>query len=179
MLSTIDHNSYAIKKLLRRKNFGRVTTTTKIPNLIQTQKESYNDFLQMDVPPHKRENKGLEGIFRFVFPLSDFENKASLEYVRYNLFKPKYDLQECTQRGINYSASLSLTVRLVIWETGDEGEKEINGKKRTLKKTIKDYRLRNVDLDAVEAKIEDGVLSIYLKELDPKTKEKKRQISLN
>ena len=60
-----------------------------------------------------------------------------------------------------------------------EGEKEINGKKRTLKKTIKDYRLRNVDLDAVEAKIEDGVLSIYLKELDPKTKEKKRQISLN
>lgn len=60
-----------------------------------------------------------------------------------------------------------------------EGEKEINGKKRTLKKSIRDYRFRNIDLDAVEAKIEDGVLSIYLKELDPKTKEKKRQISLN
>jgi len=60
-----------------------------------------------------------------------------------------------------------------------EGEKEINGKKRTIKKSIRDYRFRNVDLDAVEAKIEDGVLSIYLKELDPKTKEKKRQISLN
>ncbi len=125
MLNTIDHNSYSIKKLLRRKNFGRVTTTTKIPNLILTQKESYNNFLQMDIPPHKRENKGLEGIFRFVFPLSDFENKATLEYVRYNLFTPKYDLQECTQRGINYSASLSITVRLVIWETGDDGEKEI------------------------------------------------------
>ena len=125
MLSTIDHNSYSIKKLLRRKTFGKVTTTTKIPNLIQTQKESYNDFLQMDIEPSKRENKGLEGIFRFVFPLSDFENKATLEYVRYNLFTPKYDLQECTQRGINYSASLSITVRLIIWETGDEGEKEI------------------------------------------------------
>lgn len=79
----------------------------------------------MDVQPNKRENKGLEGIFRFVFPLSDFENKATLEYVRYSLFTPKYDLYECTQRGINYSASLSITVRLIIWETGDEGEREI------------------------------------------------------
>ncbi len=123
--TTINHNSYSIKKLLRRKNFGRITTTTKIPNLIQTQKESYNDFLQMEVNPIKRENKGLEGIFRFVFPLSDFEGKATLEYVKYNLFTPKYDLYECTQRGINYSASLSITVRLVIWEIGDDGEKEI------------------------------------------------------
>ncbi len=121
----INQNSFSIKKVLRRKNFGRVTTTTKIPNLIQTQKESYNDFLQMYISPEKRENKGLEGIFRFIFPLSDFENKASLEYVRYNLFSPKYDLQECTQRGINYSASLSITVRLIIWETGEEGEREI------------------------------------------------------
>lgn len=59
------------------------------------------------------------------------------------------------------------------------GEKEINGKKRTIKKSIKDYRLRNIDLDGVEAKIEDGVLSIYLKDLDKTVKEKKRQISLN
>ena len=123
--TTINHNSYNIKKLLRRKNFGSVTTTTKIPNLIQTQKESYNDFLQMNIPPEKRENKGLEGIFKFIFPLSDFDNKASLEYVRYNLFNPKYDLQECTQRGINYSASLSITVRLIIWEMDEEGVQQI------------------------------------------------------
>lgn len=59
------------------------------------------------------------------------------------------------------------------------GEKEINGKKRTIKKSIKDYRLRNIDLDGVEAKIEDGVLSIYIKDLNKTVKEKKRQISLN
>ncbi len=59
------------------------------------------------------------------------------------------------------------------------GEKEINGKKRTVKKSIRDYRLRNIDLDGVEAKIENGVLSIYLKDLDKTVKEKKRQISLN
>jgi HSP20 family molecular chaperone IbpA len=59
------------------------------------------------------------------------------------------------------------------------GEKELNGKKRSIKKSIRDYRFRNVDLDAVEAKVEDGILSVYLKELDPKVKEKKRQISLN
>lgn len=58
------------------------------------------------------------------------------------------------------------------------GEKEINGRKRTVKKSIKDYRLRNIDLDGVEAKIEDGVLSIYLKDLDKTVREKKRQISL-
>lgn len=60
-----------------------------------------------------------------------------------------------------------------------QGEKELNGKKRSIKKSIRDYRFRNVDLDAVEAKVEDGILSVYLKELDPKVKEKKRQISLN
>lgn len=60
-----------------------------------------------------------------------------------------------------------------------QGEKEVNGKKRSIKKSIRDYRFRNVDLDAVEAKVEDGILSVYLKELDPKVKEKKRQISLN
>ena len=59
------------------------------------------------------------------------------------------------------------------------GEKEINGKTRTIKRTIRDYKLKNVDLDAVEAKVEDGILSIYLKELDTKIKDKKRQISLN
>ena len=60
-----------------------------------------------------------------------------------------------------------------------EGEKEINGKKRSIKRTIKDYKLKNVDLDAVEAKVEDGILSIYIKELDAKVKDKKRQISVN
>lgn len=60
-----------------------------------------------------------------------------------------------------------------------QGEKEINGRKRSIKKTIRDYRLKNVDLDAVEAKVQDGVLSVYIKEFDPKVKEKKRQISLN
>ena len=117
--------SYSIRKSLKRKNFGRVTTTTEIPNLIHTQKASYNDFLQIDIPADQRQNKGLQGILKFIFPLADFENKATLEYVKYTLFKPKYDLQECTQRGINYSASLSITVRLIIWETNDEGEREI------------------------------------------------------
>lgn len=121
----VNHNSYSIKKNLRRKTFGKVSSKTEIPNLIHTQRASYNEFLQLDVPAEKRENKGLESIFKFIFPLSDFENKATLEYVKYTLFSPKYDLQECIQRGINYSTSLSITVRLIIWETGDDGEREI------------------------------------------------------
>lgn len=122
---SVKKDIFTIKKQLSRKNFGRVTKTTAIPDLIHTQKASYNDFLQLDIPAGKRENQGLEGIFRFVFPISDFEQKATLEYVRYTLFKPKYDLQECVQRGINYSAPLSITVRLIIWETSEEGIKEV------------------------------------------------------
>ncbi len=122
---SVKKDIFNIKKQLIRKNFGRVTKTTIIPDLIHTQKASYNDFLQLDIAPQKRENQGLEGIFRFVFPISDFEQKATLEYVKYTLFKPKYDLQECVQRGINYSAPLSITVRLIIWETSDDGIKEV------------------------------------------------------
>ena len=129
---SVKKDIFTIKKQLSRKNFGRVTKTTAIPDLIHTQKASYNDFLQLDIPAGKRENQGLEGIFRFVFPISDFEQKATLEYVRYTLFKPKYDLQECVQRGINYSAPLSITVRLIIWETSEEGIKEVKSIVRSI-----------------------------------------------
>ncbi len=126
MISKVNNEClHSTKVELRRKNFGRITTTTRIPNLIQTQKDSYNSFLQLDVNPAKRADKGLEAIFKFIFPLSDFENKATLEYVKYNIFRPKYDLNECMQRGVNYSASLSITVRLIVWDNVDEETREI------------------------------------------------------
>jgi len=98
------------------RNFGHIKKIIDLPNLIEIQKNSYNLFLQKDVVPDQRENVGLQGVFKSVFPIKDFNETSSLEFVGYNLGEPKYDVEECHQRGMTYAAPLKVTVRLVLFD---------------------------------------------------------------
>src|SRR5581483_521134 len=84
------------------------------------QKSSYDHFLPMDVQPENRQNIGLQEVFRGVFPIRDFSEKAELQFVRYELEEPKYDVEECQQRGMTFAAPLKVTLRLVVWDTDEE-----------------------------------------------------------
>jgi DNA-directed RNA polymerase subunit beta len=99
-----------------RKNFASLTEPPKIPNLIEIQKQSYEKFLQARVDPDKREDFGLQGVFKSVFPIKDFQGTAALEFVSYHLEKPKYDVDECHQRGMTYAAPTKVMIRLVAWD---------------------------------------------------------------
>jgi DNA-directed RNA polymerase subunit beta len=103
-----------------RKSFAKIGKIVDIPNLINIQKQSYEKFLQADVPPEKREDLGLQGVFKSVFPIRDFNETSSLEFVSYHLEKPKYDVDECHQRGMTYSAPIKVVVRLVVWDKDEE-----------------------------------------------------------
>ena len=98
-----------------RRSYAKVESAVEIPNLISIQKESYEQFLQSRVLSEDREDIGLQQVFKSVFPIQDFSNKASLQYVSYYLDTPKYDTEECRERGMTYSAPLKVTVRLVVW----------------------------------------------------------------
>ncbi len=101
-----------------RKNFARTPPMVKIPNLLEIQKQSFERFLQIDIDMEKRENYGLQEVFNSVFPIKDFNDTASLEFVGYTLEQPKYDVQECLQRGMTYAAPFKVTIRLIAWEDG-------------------------------------------------------------
>ena len=96
-----------------RKHYGRIAKIIDIPNLIDIQKRSYEKFLQVHVPADEREEVGLQGVFKSVFPIKDFSQTASLEFVKYNLERPKYDVDECRQRGMTYAAPVKVTIQLV------------------------------------------------------------------
>ncbi|MGH7834398.1 MAG: DNA-directed RNA polymerase subunit beta [Candidatus Binatia bacterium] len=99
-----------------RRTFGRIKKIIDLPYLIEIQKDSYDLFLQKDVPPAQRQNVGLEGVFRSVFPIKDFNETASLDFVSYTIGEPKYDVEECRQRGMSFAAPLKVTVQLVLWD---------------------------------------------------------------
>src|ERR671921_2611071 len=99
-----------------RRSFGRIKRIIDLPYLIEIQKNSYELFLQKDSSPAQRENIGLQEVFKSVFPIKDFNETASLEFVSYSLGEPKYDVDECHQRGMTYAAPLKVTVQLVLWD---------------------------------------------------------------
>ncbi|WP_429647997.1 DNA-directed RNA polymerase subunit beta [Skermanella aerolata] len=103
-----------------RKSFGRIPEVTRMPNLIEVQRSSYDHFLQMDVPPERRSNVGLQEVFRSVFPIKDFSDRAVLDFVRYELEQPKYDVEECQQRGMTFAAPLKVTLRLSVFDVEEE-----------------------------------------------------------
>lgn len=113
--------SYSSRKKVR-KNFGRIKEVAEMPNLIKVQRSSYDQFLQTDIPRSERVNDGLQGVFKSVFPISDFAGTASLEFVSYDLEPPKYDTEECQQRDMTYSAPLRVTLRLIVFEVDEETE---------------------------------------------------------
>ena len=114
--------SYTEKKRIR-KNFGRLPKIMELPNLIETQLDSYKAFLQRDVDASKREVQGLEEVFQGLFPITSASGNAALEYVSYELGTSAYSVQECLVQGLTYSAPLRITVRLVIYDRETNFEK--------------------------------------------------------
>ncbi len=140
--------SLDLNKHRQRRDYARISTVINIPNLIEVQKDSYARFLQKDRHPKQREDRGLESVFRSIFPISDFNEVAFLEYVGYEigtwecdcgeykslggegvecekcgknlLYKEKYDVEECRQRGMTYADPLRIMVQLVVSERDEE-----------------------------------------------------------
>ena len=103
-----------------RKFFGSIQEVADMPNLIEVQKASYDQFLLIDEPEGGRLDEGLQGVFKSVFPISDFSETATLEFVGYVFEPPKYDVDECRQRGMTYSAPLKVTLRLIVFDVDEE-----------------------------------------------------------
>ena len=103
-----------------RKSFSNIPRIIDIPNLLEIQKLSFERFLQTGVEMEKRDNVGLQAVFNSVFPIKDFAENGTLEFVKYVLEEPKYDVEECQQRGVTYAAPLKLTLRLVVFDVDEE-----------------------------------------------------------
>lgn len=114
---------------LVRKNFGKINLVASIPNLLELQKSSYDDsFLQFKVESDKRKNIGLQSVFKTIFPIQDQSTMATLDFVKYEFEQPKYDVEECRQRGVSFAAPLKVTLRLVVWDVDlDTNAREIKG----------------------------------------------------
>ena len=133
-----------------RKDFSKIERIIEIPNLIDIQNRSFERFLQMDVDPQKRENVGLQAVFNSVFPIRDFNETASLEFVAYTLEKPKYDVQECLQRGMTYAAPIKVTVRLIVWDSSQARGSQ----------TIRDVKEQEVYFGEIPVMTENGTFIV-------------------
>ena len=111
--------SFTEKKNIR-KNFGKLKESLSIPNLIEVQKNSYKELTEYNADPNINLIKGFNRVFRSIFPIEDINEKATLEYVSYRFEKPKFDTEECIQRGLTYSSALKCTLRLVVYEIDQE-----------------------------------------------------------
>jgi DNA-directed RNA polymerase subunit beta len=108
----------------KRENFSKIGVQIEIPNLLAVQRQSYERFLQRDVPPEQREDMGLQAAFTSVLPISDYNEMADLEFIDYAIGHPRYDVHECLERGMTYAAPLKIRVRLVIWDKESKGAKK-------------------------------------------------------
>ena len=121
------------RRRIRRK-FGSIGEVAEMPNLIEVQKSSYDDFLMVKEPAGGRPDTGLQSVFRSVFPISDFSGKSTLEFVRYEFEAPKFDVDECQQRGMTFAAPLKVKLRLIVFDVNEE----------TGSKSIKDVKEQDV-----------------------------------
>jgi len=133
-----------------RKNFAKIREVLDISNLIEIQTRSYKKFLQDNVDLEKRELIGLQGVFKTVFPIKDFYETASLEFVSYRLTEPKYDVEECLLRGMTYAAPIKVTVRLVVWDVNEE----------TRAKSIKAVKEQEVYFGEIPLMTENGTFIV-------------------
>ncbi|MDJ0631447.1 MAG: DNA-directed RNA polymerase subunit beta [Rhodobacter sp.] len=117
-----------------RKYYGKIREVLEMPNLIEVQKSSYDLFLNSGDQPEPMDDEGIKGVFQSVFPIKDFNETAVLEFVKYELEKPKYDVEECQQRDMTYSAPLKVTLRLIVFDVDDD----------TGAKSVKDIKEQDV-----------------------------------
>jgi DNA-directed RNA polymerase subunit beta len=133
-----------------RKSFGQIPEVTPLPNLIEVQKRSYENFLQMGIAPQKRKDEGLQSVFKSIFPIKDFSGKSQLEFIQYDFETPKYDIEECCHRGLTFAAPLRLTLRLVVWEVDEEAGT----------RNIRDIKEQEVYIGDMPLMTEDGTFII-------------------
>jgi DNA-directed RNA polymerase subunit beta len=133
-----------------RKSFGKITEVAPIPNLIEVQKKSYEAFLQFHVSSQQRKNQGLENVFKTVFPVRDFAGLCDLEYVRYDFDLPKYDIDECRQRGLTFAAPLRVSLRLIVWDIDQD----------TGAKSVRNIKEQDVYMGDMPLMTEDGTFII-------------------
>ncbi|MBI3003775.1 MAG: DNA-directed RNA polymerase subunit beta, partial [candidate division NC10 bacterium] len=133
-----------------RISFAKIPEIIAIPNLIEIQRRSFDQFLQQRVSPDRREQIGLQGVFSSIFPITDYDDSASLEFVKYEFGQPKYSPAECREKGMTYSAPLKVTLRLVVWDKGGEGEA----------KSIRDIKEQEVYLGEMPLMTEHGTFVI-------------------
>ncbi|OGQ18268.1 MAG: DNA-directed RNA polymerase subunit beta [Deltaproteobacteria bacterium RIFCSPHIGHO2_02_FULL_40_11] len=129
-----------------RHSFSKIESTIELPSLIDIQKNSYEQFLQTSKKPDAREDVGLQGVFKSVFPIHDLDKTSSLEFVKYHLEKPKYDVDECRERGMTFAAPLKITVRLVVWDVNEE----------TNTRTIRDVKEQEIYLGELPLMTDTG-----------------------
>src|SRR5690606_2287535 len=141
--------SFTGRKRIRRQ-FGNIPEVAPIPNLIEVQRTSYENFLQMNVPPGEHKQMGLQEVFTSVFPIKDFADRAQLEFVRYEFEPPKYDTDECQQRGMTYAAPLKVTLRLVVWDVDED----------TGARSIRDIKEQDVFMGDMPLMTENGTFII-------------------
>ncbi len=133
-----------------RKFFGKIQEVAEMPNLIEVQKASYDQFLQIMEPKGGRPDEGLQAVFKSVFPISDFSNTARLEFVRYEFEPPKYDVDECRQRGMTYAAPLKVTLRLIVFDVDQE----------TNARSVKDIKEQDVYMGDIPLMTNNGTFIV-------------------
>ena len=141
--------SFTGRKRLR-KFFGHMVEVAEMPNLIEVQKTSYDQFLQVEKPQEGRLDIGLETVFKSVFPISDFSEASLLEYVDYHFEDPKYDVEECQQRSMTYAAPLKVTLRLIVFDVDQE----------TGAKSVKDIKEQDVYMGDVPFMTSNGTFIV-------------------
>ncbi|MCA9464589.1 MAG: DNA-directed RNA polymerase subunit beta [Nitrospira sp.] len=124
----------AFEGSVQRHSFSKIRTHIEIPDLVEVQRRSYEEFLQAEALPDRREEKGLHAAFKSVFPIMDYNNSAILEFTSYSLGTPKYDIRECIEQGMTLAAPLKLRVRLVVFDQQD----------KTVKNRVLDVREQEV-----------------------------------
>ncbi len=134
-----------VQNAWNRRDFSTCKSVMTTPGLMKLQIQSYEEFLQKDVPPARREDKGLQAVFKSVFPIYDFNKTVCLEYVNYSLKEPKYSVKECRQRGLSYEAPLKVTVRLIYYDV-NENEDDLDENEGQATKTVSSIKEQEVYL---------------------------------
>ncbi|MBL3560820.1 DNA-directed RNA polymerase subunit beta [Rhodovulum sulfidophilum] len=141
--------SYVGHKRLR-KYYGKIHEVLEMPNLIEVQKSSYDLFLNSGDGPAPADGEGIQGVFQSVFPIKDFNETAVLEFVRYELEKPKYDVEECQQRDMTFSAPLKVTLRLIVFDVDED----------TGAKSVKDIKEQDVFMGDMPLMTQNGTFIV-------------------
>ena len=149
MTQSFTAHSFTGRKRIR-KSFGRIPEAIQMPNLIEVQRSSYEQFLQRETRSGERRDEGIEAVFKSVFPIKDFNERAVLEYVSYEFEDPKYDVEECIQRDMTYAAPLKVKLRLIVFENDEE----------TGARSVKDIKEQDVYMGDIPLMTEKGTFVV-------------------